>query len=42
MDTEEDRVKDRILDEVGRPAPLFLERYDSKRVRGWGSANDMI
>jgi len=22
--------------------PLFLKRYDSKRVRGWGSANDMI
>ncbi len=22
--------------------PLFLKRYDSKRVKGWGSANDMI
>jgi hypothetical protein len=21
--------------------PLFLKRYDSKRVRGWGSVNDM-
>jgi len=24
------------------PPPRFLKRYDSKRVRGWGSANDMI
>ena len=25
------------------PLPtLFLKRYDSKRVRGWGSANAMI
>ncbi len=24
------------------PPPTFLERYDSKRFRGWGSANDMI
>jgi len=23
-------------------APMFLERYDSKRVREWGSANDVI
>jgi hypothetical protein len=21
---------------------MFLKRYDSKRVRGWGSAKDMI
>ena len=27
----------------GHPLPaLFLKRYDSKRVRGWGSVNDMI
>jgi hypothetical protein len=25
-----------------RPPTLFLKRYDSKRVRGRGSANDMI
>jgi len=25
-----------------RPLPVtFLKRYDSKRVRGWGLANDM-
>jgi hypothetical protein len=24
------------------PSPIFLKRYDSKRVRGWVSANDMI
>ena len=24
------------------PPPTFLERCDSKRVKGWGSANDMI
>jgi hypothetical protein len=25
----------------GIPLPMFLKRYDSKRVRGWGSVNDM-
>jgi hypothetical protein len=24
------------------PSPLFLKRYDFKRVREWGSANDVI
>jgi hypothetical protein len=29
--------------ELWHPLPmLFLKRYDFKRVRGWGSANDMI
>jgi hypothetical protein len=28
------------LDRRG-PLPMFLKRYDFKRVRGWGSANDM-
>jgi len=36
MDTEEYRVKDRILDEVGRPAPCFWNDRIPKGLEGGG------
>ena len=41
-DTEITRLRERTLEGGASPPPGFLKRYDSERVRGWGSANDMI